>query len=441
MRGVGSLRDAAWGDGVVVGMSDPLAGLDEVPWAELQHAYGTAIDTPALLRRVAEGTADREVWRELVASLVHQDTVYEASAAAAPFLIALTHTVGDDDLVGVICILEGVAGGMASDSATSERCVHAAERGFTRYVELLAHPQPWVRVYAAKLVASFPERAREASEQFDAALHAERDPAVRAKLLASYSTFADGEDEGVRERLRALADDPDRGVAASAAFMRLKSSKHTADPAWFAAVVRELARPARITCAIDWHPVVRDTPAGQRSALFEAIVRGANEADNRSHAFHLGHAVLWIAFHRRLGGPARKPRPFVFVESLAFPMPWDMGGGAPSTTTERRFPHQVHWRKPGERSPDVEWVCSPFLHIWDRPRPDYWTEPPRFNSLPGINIAEPVTSASLTEDERRVVAMLVRWDTFWRVDSDLPMVYGLPARRDELAALLSGCSR
>ena len=46
------------------------------------------------------------------------------------------------------------------DAATSERCVRAAERGFARYVELLAHPQPDVREWAAKLVAWFPKRAR-----------------------------------------------------------------------------------------------------------------------------------------------------------------------------------------------------------------------------------------------------------------------------------------
>lgn len=53
-----------------------------------------------------------------------------------------------------------------------------------------------------------------------------------------------------------------------------------------------------------------------------------------------------------------------------------------------------------------------------------------------MNVAERATPGSLTTDERRALAWLVGWDLFWRTDSDLPTVYGLPARRDEAAALL-----
>ena len=61
--------------------------------------------------------------------------------------------------------------------------------------------------------------------------------------------------------------------------------------------------------------------------------------------------------------------------------------------------------------------------------------------MPGINIAEPVERASMTDEEVRAVEALVGWDNFWRVDSDLPMVYGLPASREALRALLSGKPR
>src|SRR5262245_34408364 len=123
-------------------MRDPLAGLDDVPWATLHHAYGAATDTPALLRRVAMHDADDEVWEGLFSSLAHQGTVYQASAAAAPFLIALTHVVCGPELAGVLGMLECIAAGGADDEATSARCIDAAAQGFARYVELLADPEP-----------------------------------------------------------------------------------------------------------------------------------------------------------------------------------------------------------------------------------------------------------------------------------------------------------
>jgi hypothetical protein len=55
--------------------------------------------------------------------------------------------------------------------------------------------------------------------------------------------------------------------------------------------------------------------------------------------------------------------------------------------------------------------------------------------MPGVNIAEPVHPRSLSSDERRALQMLVRWDAFWRTDSDLPVVYGLPADRAKLRDL------
>jgi hypothetical protein len=64
-----------------------LEGLDDVPWGTFQHAYGPAEDVPGLLRRLASGDAEA-LW-ELYGNIWHQGTVYEATAHAVPFLIAL----------------------------------------------------------------------------------------------------------------------------------------------------------------------------------------------------------------------------------------------------------------------------------------------------------------------------------------------------------------
>lgn len=70
--------------------SDPsfLDGLDAVPWAELNHAYGPAEDVPAMLRTLFTGSqeAAAEAEQELWSSINHQGSVYPATPAAVSFL-------------------------------------------------------------------------------------------------------------------------------------------------------------------------------------------------------------------------------------------------------------------------------------------------------------------------------------------------------------------
>jgi hypothetical protein len=68
-----------------------LTGLDDVPWADLKHAHGSADDVPDLLRELAGGT---EQWQEVLDALfgddlLHQGDCYEATAPALPFLTEL----------------------------------------------------------------------------------------------------------------------------------------------------------------------------------------------------------------------------------------------------------------------------------------------------------------------------------------------------------------
>jgi len=71
-----------------------LLSLESPRWSELQHAYGQASDTPALLKQLAEvpdSSGDKEPWFSLWSSLAHQGDVYSASFAAVPHVVqALT---------------------------------------------------------------------------------------------------------------------------------------------------------------------------------------------------------------------------------------------------------------------------------------------------------------------------------------------------------------
>ncbi|ROO87005.1 hypothetical protein EDD29_4593 [Actinocorallia herbida] len=74
------------------GEGEPIAltGLDDVDWSALDHAYGSADDTPEILRALAandEGWSDAAY--EYFSAIVHQDTVYPATGRTIPFLVQL----------------------------------------------------------------------------------------------------------------------------------------------------------------------------------------------------------------------------------------------------------------------------------------------------------------------------------------------------------------
>ncbi len=72
-------------------MPDPLAGLDDVPWAALRDAYGSAAAVPGLLRDLLAPDPDTRdaATYALFGTVWHQGTVYGCSPAAVPYLAAV----------------------------------------------------------------------------------------------------------------------------------------------------------------------------------------------------------------------------------------------------------------------------------------------------------------------------------------------------------------
>lgn len=70
---------------------DPLTGLDDVPWAELQHSYGMAGDVPGHLRAMQAGDWEGRYppGMQLANHIVHQGTRSQAAVFAVPFLVRM----------------------------------------------------------------------------------------------------------------------------------------------------------------------------------------------------------------------------------------------------------------------------------------------------------------------------------------------------------------
>jgi hypothetical protein len=72
-------------------MTVVLQGLDAVPWADLEHAYGSAADVPDLLRKLLDPdpkVRSDTLWT-LYGNVFHQGTRYPATAHVIPFLIEM----------------------------------------------------------------------------------------------------------------------------------------------------------------------------------------------------------------------------------------------------------------------------------------------------------------------------------------------------------------
>ncbi|MET8697950.1 HEAT repeat domain-containing protein [Kitasatospora sp. NPDC004723] len=195
-------------------LATALAGLDDHPWARVTDAYGPADGLPELLRTLA-GTDDEAAegaLSELYSCLLHQGTVYPASAAAAPYLARIA--AAGIRPVDVLRLLGGMAGS-EDECGIGEGVVRdAVASQLPLLLPLLADPDPAVRPAAAWAVGHT-RRSGSVTMALRDRWTVETDPGVRAELLvalgrsdlAAASAEADallGDDTPARVRLAAL---------------------------------------------------------------------------------------------------------------------------------------------------------------------------------------------------------------------------------------------
>ncbi|WP_345647219.1 HEAT repeat domain-containing protein [Streptomyces siamensis] len=88
-------------------------GIDEVGWASMEHAYGSAEDVPGLLRGLAS-TNPEERERALdgmYGAVHHQGDVYDSTLACIPFLFELVDHAEVPDRGGIVELLVSIGGG------------------------------------------------------------------------------------------------------------------------------------------------------------------------------------------------------------------------------------------------------------------------------------------------------------------------------------------
>src|SRR5690242_21560079 len=87
-------------------------GMDEVGWASMKHAYGSAEDVPELLRGLASACPqERERALDgMYGAVHHQGDVYDSTLACIPFLFELVGHTELHDRGGVVELLVSIGG-------------------------------------------------------------------------------------------------------------------------------------------------------------------------------------------------------------------------------------------------------------------------------------------------------------------------------------------
>lgn len=151
-------------------------GIDDIPWHQLHHAYGTAEDVPGLIKKLQTASPDLQneespLWH-LFGNIWHQGTVYEATSYAVPFLIELATNPATPDRCGVLSLLAAIAYG------TSYLDVHqpafekmnldvAGGVGSTEYESKKVKELRWVAEAIGAVEHGFDDFARLARENTD----------------------------------------------------------------------------------------------------------------------------------------------------------------------------------------------------------------------------------------------------------------------------------
>ncbi|MER8006873.1 HEAT repeat domain-containing protein [Streptomyces sp. NPDC094149] len=169
-------------------------GIDEVDWASLRHAYGSAEDVPGLLRGLASADpAERETALDgMYGAVHHQGDVYDSTLACLPFLLALVANEAVPERGGIVELLVSIGqdGEERVGDDTRAMARAAVRAGAEVFVRLNQDPDPEVRRAAAGALVRFLDAPARVLGLVRERLTVERDDRVLLALAEALGVFA-----------------------------------------------------------------------------------------------------------------------------------------------------------------------------------------------------------------------------------------------------------
>jgi HEAT repeat protein len=170
-------------------------GIDEVDWASLRHAYGSAEDVPGLLRGLASADpAERETALDgMYGAVHHQGDVYDSTLACIPFLLALAGSGTVEERGGVVELLVSIGQDGEDREGASDTCAMACtavRAGAEVFARLTGDPDPEVRRAAVGALVRFLDEPARVLGLLRERITVERDDRVLLALTESLGVFA-----------------------------------------------------------------------------------------------------------------------------------------------------------------------------------------------------------------------------------------------------------
>jgi hypothetical protein len=225
-----------------------LEQLDQINWRQLSHAYGPATDVPEMIRGLATITPENreQVLAEVWSSILHQGSLYTATAAAIPFLIELLNEPSVSEKNHVLDLLAGTAES-ALDAIQYFECgdgqrdegikrpipsfippiLTAVEGEWRLYCRLLADRDASVRISAALLLRLMVNHRAEVAAALTQAIDTDQNDRSRAVSVLALGLLIerDRRDDAISQstiaKIKEVFDEPDSTCAALAAAIAL----------------------------------------------------------------------------------------------------------------------------------------------------------------------------------------------------------------------------
>ncbi|MFE7899260.1 HEAT repeat domain-containing protein [Streptomyces sp. NPDC057424] len=167
-------------------------GIDEVDWASLRHANGSAEDVPGLLRGLASADpSERQTALDgMYGAVHHQGDVYDSTLACVPFLLALAAREEVRDRAEVLELLVSIGdiGDARDDLAASVRAALRAHSDV--FVRLAGDADAGVRRMVPGALVRFLDRPARVLALVRERITVERDDRVLLALAESLGLFA-----------------------------------------------------------------------------------------------------------------------------------------------------------------------------------------------------------------------------------------------------------
>ncbi|MGW5160571.1 HEAT repeat domain-containing protein [Nonomuraea wenchangensis] len=284
----------------------PLELIDAIDWASLTHAYGPATDVPDLLQALIshDPQVRQAALEEIYGSVLHQGTVYEASLACVPFLLAAVADPSVPGRAGLVELLAGIVSGDDDEEGAGDVARRRVPGGDRLFLRLLADPDPLVRLAAIDALPPYRDQPDTIIAVLRRRLRRETDMRVRVRLVEMVGDLAPYSLDGAEVKswladTAAGAPDPDVRMAA---LRRIVFQMPGALPPGVVPVVLTAQPRDAVTCDfIEALDKALDDRVAERIELITGLLRDP-DPDRRIMAIEPAEQLVngWRADYRQL---------------------------------------------------------------------------------------------------------------------------------------------